>query len=108
MTAQSEYTADAPHSMQPMSAYGVVHYLLRKLRGSASKHWCVECSKPAQQWAYSHCDAFERIDLETGHVFSVNFDHYQPMCASCHQKLDAANRPRIEVALKRLRELRAA
>ena len=81
---------------EPMSAYGVVHYLLRKQRGPASKHWCVKCGQPAQQWAYDHRDVFERIDPMTSPpmVFSVNFEHYQPMCARCHQRLDIAHAQR--------------
>jgi len=88
---ESAYVDPAITSMTPMTAYAVVHYLLQKFKGSASKHWCVECSKPARHWAYDHKDAFARIDTSTGQVFSVNFDHYQPMCSSCHQKLDAAH-----------------
>ena len=108
MDTQSEYTADAPHAMRPMTAYMVVHYLLNKIQGPASKHWCVECGKPALHWAYSHCDVFERVDMETKQVFSVNFDHYQPMCGSCHQKLDKANAPRIAAAVQRLVSVAAA
>lgn len=75
---------------EPMTAYGVVHYLLQKQRGRASAHQCVDCGRPARQWAYDHKDVFERID-EYAHppmVFSVNFEHYQPMCLACHKALD--------------------
>jgi hypothetical protein len=88
--------------MTPMTAYGVVHYLLRKVNGPASKHWCVDCGKPARHWAYDHRDAFERIDLETRRVFSVNFDHYQPMCGACHQRLDMAHASQVLAALAEL------
>jgi hypothetical protein len=85
--------------MKPMSAYGVVHYLLRKQRGSASKHWCVDCGKPALHWAYDHRDVFERFDADSMQVFSVNFDHYRPMCVPCHARLDIANAARVREAL---------
>lgn len=86
------YVSASGGHMRPMSAYSVVHYLLRQHRGPASKHWCVECAKPAQHWAYDHKDAFARVDATNGQIFSVNFDHYQPMCAGCHQRLDAQHK----------------
>jgi hypothetical protein len=78
--------------MTPLTAYGVVHYLLRKARGSASEHDCVACDRQADQWAYDHADAFERVDPHSvpPMVFSLNFDHYQPMCRFCHKALDNA------------------
>lgn len=89
--------------MKPMTAYGVVHYLLRKTNGAASKHWCVGCGARAQQWAYDHSDVFERFDehLDPPLIFSLNFEHYQPMCQPCHYRLDMAN-------VKRLAERRVA
>lgn len=76
-----------------MTAYGVVHYLLRKARGAASEHQCIECGRPARHWAYDHRDVFERIDENAipPMLFSVNFDHYQPMCQECHKALDNAH-----------------
>ncbi|HSV37506.1 MAG TPA: hypothetical protein VLI04_01995 [Nocardioidaceae bacterium] len=73
-----------------MTAYAVVHYLLRQHKGAALERTCVECAAPARHWAYDQNDVFARVDNETGQVFSVNFDHYQPMCQRCHQRLDAA------------------
>lgn len=87
--------------MKPMSAYGVVHYLLRQVNGPAREHWCVECGLPAVHWAYDHQDVFERFDPETHQIFCVNFDHYQPMCGRCHQALDAENASRVAKALKK-------
>ncbi|GAC1601729.1 MAG: hypothetical protein NVS3B21_29530 [Acidimicrobiales bacterium] len=73
-----------------MSAYGVVHYLLQKQKGSASAHPCVDCDGRAVHWSYDHQDVFERVDelTEPPMVFSVNFEHYQPRCGSCHLALD--------------------
>lgn len=85
--------------MKPMSAYGVVHYLLRQVKGPAREHLCIECEAPAVHWAYDHEDVFERFDPETGQVFSVNFDHYRPMCGGCHQHLDLANAARVAQSL---------
>lgn len=87
--------------MSPMSAYGVVHYLLRQHCGSAKDHSCATCLGPAKQWAYDHRDVFERVDVETEQVFSVNFNHYRPLCQRCHQRLDAANESRIRPLIKK-------
>ena len=82
--------------MNPMTAYGVVHYLLRQQHGAARDHLCASCLAPAAHWAYDHRDVFERVDVDTRQVFSVNFDHYKPLCQRCHQRLDAANETRIQ------------
>lgn len=94
--------------MKPMSAYYVVHYLLRKRLGPARHHQCVECERRAAHWAYDHADVFERFDTENQKVFSVNFDHYRAMCQRCHIRLDTANMPRIAKALEQFQNDAAA
>lgn len=90
--------------LKPMSAYAVVHYLLRQHQGPASDRRCVECDRMARHWAYDHEDVFERLDVSTTPplIFSVNFDHYQPMCQPCHWRLDNANRARVAALIAEL------
>lgn len=81
------------------AGYAAIHTRLRKYRGRADVHVCVECGAPAKGWAYDRLDPDERT--ETGPkggtlTFSVNLDHYQPMCDSCHGKLDQGARPKPE------------
>lgn len=56
--------------------YERVHKMLRKERGSASEHICIECGNGADQWAYQR-----GMDPE-------DFDSYRPMCYRCHNLYD--------------------
>lgn len=64
-------------------------------KGRASEHACVECGGPAKQWAYDHGDPNELIGdhgPNKGLRYSADPAHYQPMCASCHRRLDNTHR----------------
>ena len=52
------------------------HQRLKRHRGSATAHSCIECGGSAVEWAYQH--GGDPMD-EQG---------YSPMCRSCHRKLD--------------------
>ena len=56
---------------------------------------CARCAKPAREWAYDHLDPHEKTDTWGGFEvrYSVNVEHYQPLCRSCHRAFDA-NRSR--------------
>ena len=56
--------------------YFSFHRRLRKARGSAKDHPCVQCGKPSVHWAQIH-DEDPR-----------DFASYVPMCRSCHAKYD--------------------
>ena len=72
------------------ATYQAIHQRLRKWRGPARNHACVACGDGASDWAYDHQDPDERQD-ETGlRPWSVNLEHYQPMCRSCHRFMDRA------------------
>jgi hypothetical protein len=73
---------------------------VRKARGSATAHRCVECGGPAREWAYNHAGG-ERERTETvptvddGSVtlaYSLSVDDYDPMCLPCHRRRDGAKR----------------
>ena len=70
--------------------YHTVHVRLTKRKGKAAQHGCVTCGSPAKHWAYDHTDPDEKIGESRGRpmAFSTDMDRYQPMCRSCHGKLD--------------------
>lgn len=62
--------------------------------GSAKQYDCVQCGAPAAHWAYDHSDPDERMALMApgGREMPISLweEFYQPMCASCHKRLDLA------------------
>jgi hypothetical protein len=73
-----------------VTLYNHVHYVLVQTRGLARNHLC-RCGKRASDWAYQHNGDPEVYDEESGRPFSEDLDHYEPMCRSCHFKLDATD-----------------
>jgi hypothetical protein len=76
--------------IKPGDNISTIHKRLSKARGSATRYACVECGKPAKQWAYDNADPAEKWGLNNGCLcaYSLDMDHYQPMCASCHKRFD--------------------
>jgi hypothetical protein len=73
--------------------YETAHNRVRAQRGEPSKYACVQCARPAQQWAYDHADPDERRNPKNRRdegPFSIIASHYQPMCAKCHKRFDMA------------------
>jgi len=73
--------------------YRRAHELLALARGPASNHDCAGCGAAADEWAYDHADPLESLMphdavQHAGFAYSLNFDHYQPMCRSCHRSAD--------------------
>lgn len=75
--------------------YEAVHMRLRRERGAASTHLCVQCGEQARDWAYQHDDPGERIGPVTSQdgktymlSFTANLDAYKPMCILCHVRFD--------------------
>lgn len=66
-----------------------VHQRLRKERGSAREHYCVDCGRSAAHWSYDHQADDERHDPEKG-PYTTDISHYQPRCVSCHKRFDLA------------------
>ncbi|MFG2067742.1 hypothetical protein ACGFKZ_12895 [Micromonospora tulbaghiae] len=74
--------------------YDGAHNRVKAQRGSASDHLC-RCGNQAEQWAYNHADFKQRADTEgreKGRPYSINPDHYLPMCRSCHARFDNTHR----------------
>ena len=72
--------------------YQRTHTHLRQTKGSASKFACVRCGEKAREWAYSHGDPHELV--EDGKAYSLDYDHYHPMCPVCHHEYD---KPRAQM-----------
>ena len=70
--------------------YRTMHTRLSAAKGSAAQHDCVACGNRAAHWAYDHTDPDEKTsESPWGPIaFSTDVDRYQPMCQSCHTKLD--------------------
>lgn len=68
-------------------SYLAIHRQLKKLRGSASQYTCDHCGEDASDWAYNHKDPNEFQDSR-GCPYSVNPEHYFPLCRSCHRTFD--------------------
>lgn len=72
--------------------YGAVHQRVRKAKGKARDHKCVDCGGQAKHWSYNHLDPEEKIGVYRGNrmPYSLNMEFYEPRCVKCHKKLDLA------------------
>lgn len=68
--------------------YVTVHQTLKLQFGPATDHTC-ECGSPAVDWAYQRGAPDEQLDPVMNRIYSEDLSMYQPMCRSCHLKLDA-------------------
>lgn len=70
--------------------YEAQHQWLKKTRGPARSHRCVECGGRAAHWAYDHQDPDELLGPTHGRFlkYSTKAEHYQPMCVRCHWAFD--------------------
>lgn len=75
----------------PQLSYHAAHTQVSKIRGRARHHQCIECGNPARQWSYDHIDPDE-LESPTGLQYSVDPDHYDPRCMTCHRTFDRQHR----------------
>ncbi len=75
-------SGDKSHNWKGDTAkYQAIHFWVRKEKGQAKRHKCVDCSDRADDW--SNVDGKYRRVLED----------YEPRCRKCHHKKDdTANR----------------
>jgi len=78
-------------------SYAGAHWRIRKTKGSASEHACIECGRTAEQWAYDGLDPDEHSGpagpgSEWTCRYSGKPEHYAPMCRSCHKAFDNEQR----------------
>jgi hypothetical protein len=74
--------------------YAAMHQRVNAAKGRPTQYACAHCSAPAQEWAYDHLDPDERrtpSGRDDG-PFSLDVDHYMPLCVPCHRKLDNGRR----------------
>lgn len=76
-----------PRLRRAGAGYSAAHERVGFDRGLALDQICVGCGKPASHWAYDHTDPDEKLTGE-GWPYSLNSEHYQPMCAPCHKRFD--------------------
>lgn len=77
--------------------YGAAHSRVRSAKGPASRHVCVDCGEPSEEWAYDNADPGEiRAPMDSllgpGCLYSTDPAHYQPMCKKCHMRFDRDRR----------------
>lgn len=70
-----------------------VHGRVFRERGRAKDHFCANCGEPAKEWAYDHQDPNEKIS-PGGYPYSLDIDHYEPLCWPCHRRMDLGLKPR--------------
>lgn len=70
-------------------AYVSAHLRVRRSRGPASDHICVDCGKQAREWSYVYGCAQEMRD-DRGCPYCPHPEHYAPRCSSCHKVFDLA------------------
>ena len=87
--ASARAKARFPRTETP--TYVTAHRWIWDANGPAAEHECVQCGKTAQDWAYDGEDPLEVIAQFThkGLVYSLNPNHYKPMCKKCHCAFDA-------------------
>lgn len=77
-----------------MTSYHAIHKQISRARGRAAEYRCQGqgCANQATQWAYDHKDPYEVLGTydSTGRLtaYSLDPDHYLPLCRACHTLLD--------------------
>lgn len=74
--------------------YATAHLRVKKLRGPASSHGCVDCEERASHWSYDHQDPTERTEKRQESIlaYSAKPEHYVARCISCHRRFDNARK----------------
>ena len=84
---------------QQWQAHRKFHDRLRKERGPASHHPCVDCGKPAQEWSWDNGSSEDYGTKAIGE----SFDEYSPRCRSCHRIKDGAGWSPSEETRRKMR-----
>lgn len=67
--------------------YKTLHDRLRRQRGKASDHACVDCGEQARDWSLvKSADAVR--DAKRGLRYSLRIEDYEPRCPPCHGRYD--------------------
>jgi len=78
------------HTFEDTAEYSAAHERIRSAKGSASDYQCVDCGGAAAHWSYDHADPDERTSavVKGNPAYSLDPDHYDPRCVSCHKVFD--------------------
>lgn len=68
--------------------YVSTHTWIRRHRGAASEHACVDCGGSADEWSYEGGSPFEQLDPGRGTPFARDLAYYSPRCFRCHRIFD--------------------
>lgn len=89
---QRELAAQAHRVTTP--SYSAAHTRLRKVKGEASTHTCVDCGEPAREWSWvgSCDDALVQGGAapNAGLRYCLHPDCYVSRCKKCHIRYDTA------------------
>lgn len=70
------------------ASYTTLHQRVRKHKGKARHHLCVDCGEQAAHWSYNNSGHMERR-AEDGRRYSLDLAQYEPRCVRCHSNFDA-------------------
>lgn len=71
-------------------SYHQIHQRLKRERGRAAERDCAHCGDQAAHWAYDRKDPDEIKGIAYGRrvTWSLDRNHYIPLCGPCHRELD--------------------
>jgi hypothetical protein len=83
------------HTVWDMCTYSAVHHRCRQLWGRVQQYPCLDCGKPAEEWAYDGKDPTELYVERTDWgkrksivPYSRFPEFYMPVCKACHKRRD--------------------
>lgn len=76
--------------IKPVVKYLSAHDRIRRVRGAAKSHACVDCGGPAREWSYDGGDPAQLIEILRGTrlAYSLDVSRYSPRCKPCHCRFD--------------------
>ena len=78
-------------SYKSKHSYKTAHAAVRRLKGSAKNHRCVDCGGRAADWSLRHGAASVHVgDNGRGAMCAFSADplDYEPRCRTCHRRYD--------------------
>lgn len=91
-----DWSGHRHHLTQDVVTYAGAHDRVKRKRGSASEHLCVDCGGQAEDWSYDNADRDEMVAAPgtwgAGMRYSQKIEHYQPRCTPCHARFDEQER----------------
>lgn len=88
--------------------YREAHQRIQAAKGRAADYDCIECSGPANHWAYSYAEPSPKYVSPKGQPYSDDPDAYIPLCIGCHRRFDIAHDARVREAAQKVGAARGA